>query len=251
MVMQADASLLMEQFLATRSPDVREQLVLQSIPLVHYMLGRLGIGQEIGSEYEDLVHQGLLGLIDAVDRFDPKHGTRFSTYAAVRVRGKVLDYLRQSDFMSRSCRKRVRAIEKAVADLWMAHRREPTEEEIAAHLGVSQDDVSRGLIDAGVVMLSLDASVEYEQEEDGSLHERLVDDKQVNPSAIFEDEDLKQQIIAGLRKLSQREQLLLSLYYYEGLTFKEIGKVMEITESRVCQLHTRAIYNLKQAVKYE
>lgn len=248
---QVDTAQLLDQFLATRSPEAREQLILQTAPLVHYMLGRLGISQEIGSEYEDLVHQGLLGVIDAIDRYDPAHGARFSTYAALRARGKILDYLRQSDWMSREARRRVRAIQKAISNLWAEYQREPTEEEIAAHLGLSPADVAQGLYDSTVVMLSLDASVEYDQDEDGSFHERLVDQKQVDPSALFEDENLREQLAQAIRRLPQREQLLLSLYYFDELTFKEIGQVMGISESRVCQLHSRAILNLKAMVSHE
>ena len=251
MTLRTDDPTLLEQFLATRSADLRERMVLQSVPLVHFLLARLGITQEMGSDYEDMVHQGLLGLIDAVDRYDPKHGTKFSTYASLRIRGKVLDYLRVSDWMPRSARQRVRAIQKAIAKLWIELGREPTEEELAAHLGIGIEQVEKGLYDSNLVIVSLDATVEIDQEGDGSLHERLVDDKQVDPSDTFEDGDLKKQLIAGIRMLSEREQLILSMYYYDELTFKEIGKVLGITESRVCQLHARAVLNLKAVVKHE
>jgi len=251
MVLRTGEPSLLEQFLANRSAELREKLVLQSVPLVHYLLGRLGITQEMGSDYEDLVHQGLLGLIDAVDRYDPKHGTKFSTYASLRIRGKVLDYMRVSDWMPRSARQRVRAIQKAISKLWVDLGREPTEEELAANLGLDVEQVEKGLVDSNLVIVSLDATVEVDQDGEGSLHERLVDDKQVNPSEVFEDDDLKKQIVAGIRRLSEREQLILSLYYYDELTFKEIGKVLEITESRVCQLHARAVLNLKAVVKHE
>jgi RNA polymerase sigma factor for flagellar operon FliA len=244
-------STLLEQFVANRSPELREKVVLQSVPLVHYLLGRLGITKEMGSDYEDLVHQGLLGLIDAVDRFDPKFGTKFSTYASLRIRGKILDYLRVSDWMPRSARQRVRNIQKAVGNLWMELGREPTEEEIAANLGLAIAQVEKGLYDSNLVIVSLDATVDVDQEGEGSLHERLVDEKQSDPSDIFEDEDLKHQLMTGIRELSEREQVILSLYYFDELTFKEIGRVLGITESRVCQLHARAIVNLKAVVKHE
>jgi RNA polymerase sigma factor FliA len=251
MALRTDDTTLLEQFVVTRSPDLRERLVLHSVPLVHYLLARLGITQEMGPDYEDLVHQGLLGLIDAVDRFDPKHGTKFSTYASLRIRGKVLDYLRVSDWMPRAARQRVRAIQKAIGSLWVSLGREPTEEDLAGHLGLGKEEIEKGLYDSNLVIVSLDATVEVDQEGEGSLHERLVDEKQVDPSDIFEDEDLKKQLIKGIRKLSEREQLILSLYYYDELTFKEIGNVLGITESRVCQLHARAVMNLKAMVKHE
>jgi RNA polymerase sigma factor FliA len=247
---QESGPALLEQFVASRSPELREKIVLQSVPLVHYLLARLGITQQIGPDYEDLVHQGLLGLIDAVDRFDPKFGTRFSTYASLRIRGKILDYLRLSDWMPRSARQRVRAIQKAISSLWLEFGREPTDEEIGNHLGLGKDQVEKGLYDSNLVIVSLDATVEIDQEGEGSLHERLVDEKQSDPSDMYEDVDLKKQLIEGIRKLSEREQLILSLYYYDELTFKEIGKVLNITESRVCQLHARAVMNLKAVVKH-
>jgi RNA polymerase sigma factor FliA len=247
---QESGSALLEQFVASRSPELREKIVLQSVPLVHYLLARLGITPQIGPDYEDLVHQGLLGLIDAVDRFDPKFGTRFSTYASLRIRGKILDYLRLSDWMPRSARQRVRSIQKAISSLWLEFGREPTDEEIGTHLGLGKDQVEKGLYDSNLVIVSLDATVEIDQEGEGSLHERLVDEKQSDPSDVYENVDLKKQLIEGIQNLSEREQLILSLYYYDELTFKEIGKVLNITESRVCQLHARAVMNLKAVVNH-
>lgn len=248
MVTQVSEATLWEQFAVTRSPELRERLVLQSVPLVHYLLGRLGISPNSGSEYEDLVHQGLLGLIDAVDRFDPHHGTRFATYASLRIRGKILDYLRSSDWMSRSVRHRVRSIKKAVSDLWVNYNREPTEEEIAAHLGMELDQVQKGLEDSNWVFVSLDSSGTNEDGETSALYEMLSDDRQVDPFTTIETDDLKQTLVAAIGQLSGREQLILSLYYYEELTFKDIGKVLGITESRVSQLHARALMNLKAMV---
>src|SRR5512133_3100780 len=114
MVTQTETESTLEEFIVTRSPELREKVVLQSVPLVHYLLARMGITQEMGSDYEDLAHQGLMGLIDAVDHFDPDFSARFSTYASLRIRGKVLDYLRASDWMPRAARKRVRLIQKTI-----------------------------------------------------------------------------------------------------------------------------------------
>jgi RNA polymerase sigma factor for flagellar operon FliA len=252
MVLQVETATLMDQYLVTRSPELREQVVLQSVPLVHYLLGRLGISKEMGSEYEDLVNQGLLGLIDAVDRYDPKHGTRFSTYAGLRVRGKILDYLRSTDWMSRSARQRVRHIQKAITTLWAANQREPTEDEIGDLLGMKVEDVQLGLGDSNRVLVSLDSTTDVDPDgEDTSLHERLSDDNQADPSEVIEEVDLKGEMVTAIKQLSEREQLLLSLYYYEELTFKDIGKVMGITESRVCQLHARALLNLKAVMNHD
>ncbi|MDR3578315.1 MAG: FliA/WhiG family RNA polymerase sigma factor [Anaerolineaceae bacterium] len=252
MVLQAEAANLLDQYLVSRSPELREQVVIQSVPLVHYLLGRLGISKEMGSDYEDLVNQGLLGLIDAVDRYDPKHGAKFSTYAGLRVRGKILDYLRSTDWMSRSARQRVRHIQKAVTSLWATNQREPTEDEIGDFLGMKVEDVQLGLGDSNRVLVSLDSMTDIDQDgEDTSLHERLSDENQANPSEVLEDVDLKEEMVFAIKQLTEREQLLLSLYYYEELTFKDIGKVMGITESRVCQLHARALLNLKAVMNHD
>jgi RNA polymerase sigma factor FliA len=251
MTVQVEENTLIEQFLVTRSPELRERLILQSIPLVHYILGRLGISQEFGTEYEDMVHQGLLGLIDAVDRYNPGHGAQFSTYASVRIRGKVLDYLRTSDWMSRSARQKSRLVQKTVTDLWPLLQREPTEDEIASHLGMEKSQVQKSILDLNMTFISMDSVVEVDQDGEGDLHERLTDDKQPDPASVLEETDLKYELIKGIQSLSRREQTILSLYYHDELTFKEIGLVLDLTESRVCQLHARAIINLKAMVKHE
>jgi RNA polymerase sigma factor for flagellar operon FliA len=245
MVMQMDAAGILEEFLVNRSPELREKLVLQSVPLVHYLLGRMGITQERGTDYEDLAHQGLMGLIDAVDHYDPKFNAKFSTYASLRIRGKVIDYLRTTDWMPRSVRKRSRMIQKSITTLWSENSREPSEVEIASNLGINVEDVHQGLADTNRVLVSLDMMMDTDHDGDSSLHERLGDENQVNPLDALEEQDLMGEMSTAIKNLSEREQLVLSLYYTEELTFKEIGKVLEITESRVCQLHARAIISMK------
>ncbi len=251
MVMQMEAAGILEEFIANRSPELREKLVLQSVPLVHYLLGRMGITQERGSDYEDLAHQGLMGLIEAVDHYDPKFNTRFSTYASLRIRGKVMDYLRTTDWMPRSARKRARMIEKSVSTLWSENFREPTDDEIAAHMGTDVADVQQGLADSNRVLVSLDLMMEVDQEGGAPLHEKLGDENQADPLDMLEEQDLMEGLVTALKDLPEREQLVLSLYYTEELTFKEIGKVLDITESRVCQLHARALISLKAMMKNE
>jgi RNA polymerase sigma factor for flagellar operon FliA len=250
MVMQIETVEILDEFLATRSPELREKLVLQSVPLVHYLLARMGVTQDM-SDYEDLAHQGLMGLIEAVDHFDPKFNARFSTYASLRIRGKILDYLRASDWMPRAARKRTRLIQKTITTLWGENLREPTEAEIAARAGTDVVEIQQGLADLNRALVSLDMLMATDSEDDGALHERLGDEKQVDPADVFEQESLVEEMSSAIRDLSKREQLVLSLYYNEELTFKEIGKVLEITESRVCQLHARAISSLKVMMNHE
>lgn len=251
MVVQTQAVAILDEFIETRSPELREKLILQSVPLVHYLLARMGITQEMGSDYEDLTHQGLMGLIEAVDRFDPEFNTSFSTYASLRIRGKILDYLRTSDWMPRAARKRVRQIQKTITTLWSENLREPTDDEIAAQLGLKVEEVQKGLADSNRVLVSLDLVMESDQTSEGCLHESLRDENQADPSDVLEESGLLHQMAGAIKELSEREQLILSLYYNDELTFKEIGKVLDITESRVCQLHARAILNLKAIMQDE
>src|SRR5512134_225874 len=173
MVAQLQAVEILDEFIETRSPELREKLVLQSVPLVHYLLERMGISQEVGTDYEDLAHQGSMGLIEDVDHFNPDFSAQFSTYASLRIRGKILDYLRTSDWMPRAARKRSRMIQKSITALWAEKQREPTEEELASHLGTSVEDVQQGLADSNRVLVSLDTMMDGDKSEEGSLHEYL------------------------------------------------------------------------------
>ncbi|NMB87695.1 MAG: FliA/WhiG family RNA polymerase sigma factor [Chloroflexi bacterium] len=236
---------LLNQFLATRSPALREELVLSYVSLVHYVMGKLGLSRENGSDYEDLVHQGLLGLIEAVDRFDPSYGTQFSTYATVRIRGKVLDYLRSLDWLSRTARHRSREVQQAITTLTEENQRPPSDEEIAEHLGLDVTKVQQSLVDSSRVIVSLDALMNIDQGNDTPLYETLADEDQSDPSDVVAEEDMKARMVMALKQLPEREQLVLSLYYYEDLTLKEIGMVLGVSESRVCQLHARAVTSLQ------
>jgi RNA polymerase sigma factor for flagellar operon FliA len=240
-----------KQFCSSRSPELREKLVLQSIPLAYYILNRLGLNCEGTDEYSDLAHQGLLGLIDAVDHFDPSFGTQFSTYASVRIRGKILDYLRSSDWMTRSARKRVRDIRQTVTEYWSTQHREPTDEEIAQCLNLDLESVKKGLDDSRKVFISIDKIFEQTDERESDAHEEIKDDNQPDPADVLIEDDLKSQLINVIKSLPEREQQVLSFYYVEEFTYKEIGIAMGISESRVCQIHSRAISSIKALMKDE
>jgi RNA polymerase sigma factor FliA len=234
-----------QNYHATHDLSLREELILRYIPLVYYVLGRLNISKEIGPEYEDLVSQGLLGLIEAVDRFDPEMGNQFSTYATFRIRGKVLDYFRSIDVLSRTARHRTREIQNAITGFWQTKNRIPTDEELAETLHLEITQVQKALMDSTRVIVSIDTFDDTGEDSESSFHEALVDPNQINPSELFDMVEAKQILTKALGLLSDREQLVLSLYYYEELTLKEIAVVLEVSESRVCQLHSRAIMNLK------
>ncbi|MFN3310034.1 MAG: sigma-70 family RNA polymerase sigma factor, partial [Anaerolineales bacterium] len=231
-----DDAELIQRYLQTRDPQTREEIILRYVPLVHFVLGRLGISQAIGADYEDAASQGILGLIEAVDRYDASHGTQFSTYAILRIRGKVIDQLRSHDWLSRGARQRARQVQGAIDSFWEKHHRPPSDEELAAVLQWDEEELRRALMDSSHILLSLDTTVTSDGDEVTSLHEILADEEQEKPDELIENEELKETLTQIIQSLPQREQFVLSLYYYEHLTFKEIGMVLDISESRVCQL---------------
>lgn len=235
---------LIDQYLTTHDPGLREQIIVRYVPLVHFVLGRLGLSRADAQDYEDLVSQGLLGLIDAIDRYDPAHGTQFSTYATLRVRGMVLDYLRSQDWLPRAARQRARAVQHAITKLWVELGRLPTNDEIATHLKIELEKVEQALLDSNRVIVSLDTVVGMDGEDGASLYEVLADEEQTDPSEVISEMDQQARLVDALKLLPQREQQILSLYYYEELTFKEIGAVLDVSESRVSQLHARAVMSL-------
>lgn len=240
---QQDAEQL-ARFTVTRDSAAREALILRYVPLVHFVLNRIGITQAAGADYEDLASHGLLGLIEAVDRYDPAYGTQFSTYATLRIRGHILDQLRARDWLSRAARRRARDVQSAVSTLWGQLGRAPSDEELAAHLHMDLGQLRQSLVEAGRIILSLDV-VQEDAAEDRSLYEILADPNQIDPSDLTLEQDLHNRLVRALQDLPDREQLVLSLYYYEELTLKEIGAVLNISESRVCQLHARAVMGLR------
>ncbi len=242
---------LIKQYLKTHSPDLREELVLRYVSLVHFVLGRLGISQEPGGDYEDLVNQGLLGLIESVDRYDPSFNTQFSTYATFRIKGKILDYLRSLDWLSRTARHRTRDLRQAITVLTEKNQRPPTDAELAEYLGLDIAKVQQSLVDSSRVLVSLDAVVEVDEESESSLYDTLADDNQQDPSDIVDQRDIQERMVLALKSLPEREQTVLSLYYYEELTLKEIGEVLGVSESRACQLHARAVLSLQSILGRE
>jgi RNA polymerase sigma factor FliA len=238
---------LIEEFITTHSPELREELILRYVSLIHFVLGRLGFNPYGGIEYEDLASQGMLGLIEAVDHFDPSFGTRLSTYATLKIRSKVLDYLRELDWLPRIARQKVRSMQTAMGELEVKLHRIPTDDELASHLNLGLDELAHIQMDSSRVVISLDETTNKmgSEDSDSTMHEWLMDEQQENPSEAYEEKDNQANLIKAIKLLPEREQLVLSLYYFEELTFKEIGKTLEISESRVCQIHGRAVVSLQ------
>ena len=245
MIAQINEAELLSQYTVTKAPALREEMVMRYVSLVHFVLGRLGISQSVGNDYEDLVNQGLIGLIEAVDRYDPNFKTQFSTYATFRIRGKILDYLRSLDWLSRTARHRARDVREAVNTLTDQNRRVPTDDELASYMNLNVSKVQQALQDSSRVIVSLDAVVDYDEENDASLYETIADDNQTDPSEAIGEKDLISRLTVVIKLLPEREQTVLSLYYYEELTLKEIGTVLGVSESRACQLHARAVMALQ------
>jgi RNA polymerase sigma factor for flagellar operon FliA len=241
---------LWKRFIEKREPAIREKLILEHAPLVKYAVGRLNLGLPPSLESQDLVGYGMVGLMDAVDHFDLSFGVQFSTYAVARIRGQILDALRAMDLLPRSARRQARTITQAIAELQRTLKREPTDEELAAHLDLTLPQVHQAMQDAAFSILSLDAPTKTDNEGsmDGSLGDTLADDRALARLARLENAERKQRLVQTIRNLPERERLVISLYYYEELTMKEVAQVMGVSESRVCQIHAKAVVVLRAAL---
>ncbi len=234
-------------FVRTRDPAWRERLILHYVHLVRFVVGRLGIPATSTLDAEDLVSFGLIGLINAIDRFEPERGIKFEAYATARIRGAVIDQLRALNWMPRSAVSRSRQLERLLAELEQRLGRPATEDEIARECGVSIDRYRQMLAEAGTSILSLDAPIAPSRPEDDmtSLSELLEDPNAPSPANEAEQREQREHLIQAIKRLPARERLLLSLYYDEELTMKEISQVMHVSESRVCQLHAQAVLRLR------
>ncbi len=242
-----------EEFIVTRSSVLRDELIAEYAPLVRFTVGRLGIPQTSMLELEDLYSYGMIGLINAVDRFDPSRGVRFEAFAVARIRGAVIDQLRALNWMPRSAVARVRQIEAALATLEQRLGRPASEQEAADEVGVSLKRYRQMLLEVGIMILSLDAPLASLAQDDEitSLGDLIEDTHEANPSEQAEQHELIAQLIASLERLPERERLLLSLYYFEELTMKEISAILKVSESRICQLHMQAILRLRAALNVQ
>ena len=235
------------EFVTTRRPWLRKELITEYAPLVRFVVSRLGIPSTSLLEAEDLVSYGIIGLINAIDRFDPSRGVRFEAFATSRIRGAVIDQLRALNWLPRSAVSRVRQLESTLARLEQRLGRPAKEQEAALELGVSTDRYRQMLLEVGIVVLSLDApfSSLAQDDEIASLGDLLEDTSVPCPAEQVEKNELTALLAVAVENLPERERILISLYYHDELTMKEISKVMGVSESRVCQLHMQAILRLR------
>jgi RNA polymerase sigma factor FliA len=252
-VVEADAQqrsnqALWERYFQDGDPVVREQLILQYSPLVKYVMGRLAISLPAILDYEDILSFGTIGLIEAVERFDHTKGVKFETYAIARIRGAIIDALRSLDRLPRSVRQKAREANEAILRLTNELGRDPTDEEVAAALNVGADAYRKTQVDSSWITVSLDTLGMTDGEDDTGGAMAVADPDGEDFSADLERQELIGDLADAIRDLPDREQLILSLYYKEELTMREVSEVLGISESRVCQLHARALTRLRTGV---
>lgn len=241
-----DTAGLWARFKAGGDRDDRDRLILVYAPLVKYVAGRVAVGLPATIEQADLVSYGMFGLIDAIEKFEPERGFTFETYAITRIRGAILDELRSIDWVPRSVRAKARALEQAYGTLENQLHRTPTESEIADALDLTDEQLQRTL--SQISFVGLAALDEVMGSGDRGTVTTLADavpDSHDGPPAVFEVAEMKQILADAVNGMPDREKLVLTLYYYEGLTLAEIGRVLGVTESRVCQIHTKAVAQLR------
>ena len=231
----------------TRDPALRESFIKQYAPLVKYVAGKVAMGMPQNVEFDDLVGYGVFGLIDAIDKYDPEKNVKFKTYAVTRIRGAIFDELRQIDWVPRSVRQKTREIESTISSLEAHLGRTASDQEVAGALGVSEDEYLKTIQKiSGTSILSLnDIWFSGDDKDRVSIVDSIESPSSLNPDVMVEKEVIRQVIITAINELPDKEKKILILYYYEDLTLKDIGRVLEVTESRVSQLHTKAILRLR------
>lgn len=244
---RADVSALWARYKQDDDSSARDALILNYSPLVKYVAGRLASGLPQSVDTADLISYGIFGLIDAIQKFDPGRAIKFETYAIARIKGAIIDELRALDWVPRSVRSRAREIETSYIALENQFKRVPSDREVADHMGVSLKEFQ-----AILTKLSYTSVVSFEElwvggdKDDGqNAIGSIKDDSAEDPVAIFESVEIKDILAGAIERLPEREKTVIALYYYEGLTLKEIGQVLGVTESRVSQLHTKAVLRLR------
>jgi RNA polymerase sigma factor for flagellar operon FliA len=237
---------LWDEYKRTGARAARDQLIVHYSPLVKYVAGRVSVGLPSNIDQSDLVSYGIFGLIDAIDKFDTARNIKFETYAIARIKGAIIDELRSIDWVPRSVRAKARSVERAYAKLEARLLRTPSDEEVATELGITEDGLHQIFNQISFVGLAaLDELVSGSERGDSTTLGDTIADTGEGPVAAFEVEEMKHLLAGAINRLGDREKIVLTLYYYEGLTLAEIGEVLGVTESRVCQIHTKAVLQLR------
>lgn len=234
---------------STIPPD-RDEAIEQYAPLVKYVVGRLAVGLPAILDYEDLLSYGTIGLIEALDRYDDSKGVKFETYAISRIRGAIIDALRALDRLPRSVRQKAKKLEQVSGELTRTLGREPTEEELAKAMDMTRAQYNKALVDSSWVTVSLDGLLNRDDSNDSPV-EVASEDEEGDFSSRLERRQLLESLTGAIKSLPEREWLIVSLYYKDEMTMKEISRILEISESRVCQLHGRALSRLRSSLSAE
>jgi RNA polymerase sigma factor for flagellar operon FliA len=234
---------LWKQYAQTKDPAIKDELIVQYAYLIKYVAGRLSIYFGSNVEFDDLVGYGAFGLIDAIEKFDISKGVKFETYASVRIRGSIIDSIRDLDWVPRSLRQKNKELEKVYAEVENEVGHSATDKEVADKMGISMDDFYKLLNDVNVSsMMSLEEFMEQNYERGLEIVSDSTDDK---PEAALESVEIKEILIDAIDKLPEKEKSVITFYYFEELTLKEISAIMNVTESRISQLHTKALLRMR------
>ncbi len=237
---------LWKEYKRTKNLKIREELILKYASIVKYIAGRIAINTPPQVEFDDLVSYGILGLIDAIEKYDITLGIKFKTYATTRIKGAIIDEIRALDWIPRSLRQKVKQLEKIYTELEYKYRRPATDKEIAEVLEITEEELGRLILDmSGTSLLSLDDIWYSNDDEKIGMINTIESPSEQGPDVTLEQKEMKQFLIDAINRLPEREKEVIILYYYDDLTLKEIGSVVGLTESRICQLHTQAILRLK------
>lgn len=242
----SDIERLWAEYKGSGDAVVRDQLIVHYSPLVKYVAGRVATGLPQNVDQADLVSYGIFGLIDAIDKFEPERGFKFETYAIARIKGNILDELRSIDWVPRSVRAKARAMEKAYAKLEAELHRTPTDRELADELDLTDDQLQTTLGQISFTgLVALDEMLSSGDRGDVVTLGDTLADQRPGPVAAYEVEEMREILADAVNRLPEREKTVLSLYYYEGLTLAEIGSILGVTESRVSQIHTKSVLQLR------
>ena len=235
---------LWKTYLADKNnKTVRDKLIVQYIYLTRYVIGRIKVNLPPSFSYEDIASYGVEGLIDAVEKYSPERGAKFDTYALMRIRGSIIDKIRANDWLPRTIRKKIKEVKDTISELKIELNRMPTSAEVGAKLGIEKEKVDE--------ILAQDTSIDslYDKKNLGDESVEIIDTiedvKSERPEEAAEKKDAKKELEKALKRLPERERMLLVFYYHENMTLKEIGEAINVSESRVCQLHAQAIMKLR------
>mgnify|MGYP006422689889 CR=1 FL=1 len=236
-----------ERFKEEDDMQARDDLIVQYAPLVKHVVGKLFKKMPPNVSFDDLIGYGTLGLVDAIEKFDHQRGIKFKTYAIPRVRGAILDELRARDWIPRSVRRKARRIDNAISELENQYGRSVSDEEVADYMGMDLDEFNATLSEvSGTSLLSLDEMWSVDDDSDQvPLQDAIESDEEEQPDHVVQEEEVKQILVEAIRNLAEKERIVVSLYYYEDLTLREIGEVLDLTESRISQIHSKATSTLR------